>query len=58
MFASLEKLSLNWLKSSKLAPTEYIGTQTGRFLTANFTCFSVHRTRSVVGEHLRKQIAD
>ena len=29
---SFEKLALNWLKPSKLAPTKYVGTQTGLFL--------------------------
>jgi len=36
-------------------PTKYVGTQTGRFLTAYLTCFSAHRTRSFVSKlpHLK-----
>ena len=39
---SLEKLTLSWLKPSKLAPTSLKQDD----LYANFTCFSAHRTRS------------
>jgi hypothetical protein len=47
MPASLEKLALGRLKSSKLVQSKYDRTQAGRFLSAYLTCFSVRRTRSV-----------
>jgi hypothetical protein len=45
--ASLEKLVVRRLKTFKLAPTEYAGTQTQKFSSPTSLHFSTHRTRSV-----------
>ena len=50
--ASHEKLAFGRLKPSKLATAEYAATQTGQFFNATLTCFSAHRTRSLVSEPL------
>ncbi|MEI7504469.1 MAG: hypothetical protein WCJ61_14410, partial [Paludibacter sp.] len=50
--ASLEKLVVRRLKTFKLAPTKYVGTQTKKFSTPTSLHFSAHQTRSVRYEHL------
>ncbi|NDP20271.1 MAG: hypothetical protein GZ091_04215 [Paludibacter sp.] len=53
--ASLEKLVVRRLKTFKLTPTKYVGTQTQKFSTPTSLHFSAHRTRSVVKATLCKK---
>ena len=52
MPASLKKLVVRRLKTFKLAPTKYVGTQTEKFSTPTSLHFLAHRTRSILKEGL------